>query len=301
MNILDILRHADGGGAAKTLAQTFSIAPAEADAVLASVIPQLSQRIERNTLSRGGVADIVGAIGMAARHGDLSSPQALASDSVKQDGIAFLDQILWSKDKSRGVAHAAARSSGVSEDLIKQMLPAIAAMMMGGLAKGAAGGLGDILSKIPGLPGGDGFPGGAPQMPGGGMGGGLGGPARTAPSGGGGSWGGSAGNLPAPGGDFGGQSPLPIPGNAPRGGGSAPNQYDDLSDIIRRGGQQAPGGGSGGGAGGGGLANIIRTILGAILGFQSRGLLSWIIRYVVVRYGANIVRTLLSILLGRRM
>ncbi len=289
MNILDILRHADGGGAVKSLAQTYGIAPAAAEAVLGSVVPQLSQRIERNTLSRGGVADLVGAIGEAARHDYLSNPQALASEAVKQDGIAFLDQILWSKDRSRSVAHAAAQSSGVSEALIKQMLPAIAAMMMGGLAKGAAGGLGDILSKIPGLPGG-GLPGG-----------GLGGAPRTAPSGGGGSWGRGTDSLPAPGGgDFSGQSPLPIPGNAPRGGGGVQNPYDDLSDIIRRGGQPAPSGGGAGQEGGGALSNIIRAILGAILGFQSRGLLSWIIRYVVVRYGANILRSLLSILLGRR-
>lgn len=280
MEILDILRTADGGGAANSLSKTFGITPAQAEAVLDSVVPQLSERIERNTLSRGGVADIVAAIGEAAQHDYLSNPKALGSGAVKHDGIGFLDQILWTKDKSRGVAHVAARASGVSEELIKQMLPAIAAMMMGGLAKGAAGGLGDILSKIPGLPG------DAPEAPrGGGYGGG---------------WGNDTGRMPAPSsGTTSGQSPLPMPGDDRWGGRPTHNPYDDLSDAIRRGGQQIPGGGGSGG--GGTLSNIIRAILGAVLGFQSRGLLSWIIRYVVVRYGANILRSLFSILFGRRV
>lgn len=314
MNILDILRQSSGGdsargGAVNALARTYGVEPAAAEAVLESVVPQLSQRIERNTLSRGGVADLVGALGKASQHDYLANPQSLGSLAVTRDGIGFLDQILWSKDKSRAVAQQAAQASGLSEALIKQMLPAIAAIVMGGLAKGAAGGLGDILSKIPGLPGGgqlgDGGFGGQPPRstprtaPSGGR---LGGDGNS--GGGGGSWGGSD-PLPMPGGgDFGGQSPLPLPGDAPPGRGSQPssgnnNPYDDLSDIIRRGGQSAPG--NGGGGGGGSLANMIRTILGAILGFQSRGLLSWIIRYVVVRYGAGILRALVGILLGRRI
>ena len=115
MNILDILRQSSGGdssggGAANALARTFGVEPAAAEAVLKSVVPQLSQRIERNTLSRGGVADLVGALGKASQHDYLANPQALGSPAVTQDGIGFLDQILWSKDKSRAVAHQAAQT-----------------------------------------------------------------------------------------------------------------------------------------------------------------------------------------------
>lgn len=276
MDILDILRQAQGGNAVANLARAFGITPAEAGAVLESVVPQLSQRLERNTLSRGGVADLVGAIGRAADRGYLDDPKSLGSTAVKADGIGFLDQILWSKDRSRAVAHRAAQSSGLSEALIKQMLPVIAAMVMEGIAKGAAGGLKDILGRIPGLPG---APPGA-------------GPPELAPVGGGTE------------GGMGGQSPLPLPGERRPGGGwgggqsrgpsQSPNPYDDLSDVIRRGGQSIPG------SEGGTLASIIRGILGAVLGFQSRGLLGWILRFVVLRYGMGIVRWFFSRLLGGR-
>jgi hypothetical protein len=299
VNILDILRQAQGGNAVANLARTFKIDPAAADAVLASVVPQLSQRIERNTLNRGGVADLVGAIGEAAGRGYLDNPQALATDAAKSDGIGILDQILWSKDQSRAVAHRAAQSSGVSEALIKQMLPVIAAMFMGGMAKGASGSLTDILSKIPGLPGAMPNAGGNPlPMPGGGSGDWGGGSLGGGGLGGGGM---SGSPLPMPGGGtagggFGGQSPLPIPGGAPgRGGWGGSNPYGDLPDVIRRGGQSIPGTG-------GTLGNIIRGILGGLLGFQNRGVISWILRYVVLRYGMNIVRWFFSrLLLGRRV
>ena len=306
MDILDILRQAQGGQAVDNLAQKFNIDRASADAALKSVVPQLSQRIERNTLSRGGVADLVAAIGKASEQGYLDDPRALSGDAIKSDGVGYLDQILWGKDQSRALAAKAAQSTGISEALIKQMLPTIAAMMMGGLAKGAGGGIADILSKIPGLPG------GSPSTDGGGL-------PRTRPRGdgefGGATIGGKplpmpgearAGGSPAPSGGFGGQSPLPIPGNARPGtgdgwgGGGSPGgagPLDDLSDIIRRGGQSVPGTGSGGGA----LANIIRSVLGAVLGFQNRGVISWIIRYVVMRYGWAILRTLASVVFGRRV
>ena len=65
-----------------------------------------------------------------------------------------------------------------------------------------------------------------------------------------------------------------------------PIPYSDLSDTIRRGGQVAAGGGT--------LAAIVRSILGSLLGFQNRGVISWIIRMVVFRYGWSILKLILG-------
>lgn len=305
MDILDALRQSQDGNAIPNLARAFGISPAEADAVLQSVVPQLARRIERNTLSRGGIADVVGAMGRAAERNYLDDAQVFSGTTMRDDGVAILDQILWSKDQSRAVAQRAAQSSGISEALIKQMLPAIAAMLMGGLAKAAAGGLSDILGRIPGLPGSPSASAGGPPP----------GPDAEA-HGRRGDWSGTR-PTPLPGGqagaqiELGDQGPLPLPGNYRPGGGGrgyrqgaeeipsrtpGENPYGDLSDIIRRGGTPAPG------TGGGTLSSMIRGILGSILGFQSRGVLGWILRFVVLRYGMSIVRWFFSRLLsGRRI
>lgn len=94
-------------------------------------------------------------------------------------------------------------------------------------------------------------------------------------------------------------SPLPIPGdnipgvgrNAPRAPQGTPdsapnsggdNPFDNLPDIIRRGGVQVPGGGN--------LENVIRSILGNLLGFKNRGMIGNIVQALVIRWLVNLAR-----------
>jgi len=82
-------------------------------------------------------------------------------DRVAGDGNAILDHIFGSKEVSRGVAREAAGLSGVGSSVLKKMLPVIASMVIGALAKqmfggrrsggqadAGSGGLGDILGDI---------------------------------------------------------------------------------------------------------------------------------------------------------
>lgn len=294
MAIIDVLRQAQGGQAFDNLARTFGITSEQAEAVVRAVVPKLSEGIERNTLSRGGLADLVAALGQG-HDAALDRPDILGNDAVRDDGNDILGHILGTKDRSRAVADRAALSSGVSSSLIRMMLPFIASMLMGALSKQFKGGIGDILGKMggafpdaggssPGMPELPRMP-EMPRMP----------EARPMPdaTGGLGSSRGGIGRGSMP------QSPLPLPGDPPNPE-VQDNPYGDLSDILRRG--QLPGGAKipdmgGGAAGGGALWSIVRGLLGSILGFQSKGLLSWILRVVVAKYGWAILKGILG---GRR-
>lgn len=85
-------------------------------------------------------------------------------------------------------------------------------------------------------------------------------------------------------------SPLPIPGdNIPGVGRKAPrgnNPFENLPDIIRRGGTQAPGGS-------GSLEDVLRQIIGSLLGNNS-GVVGTIIKGLVLRWVANFVRRMLT-------
>ncbi|MGQ0673352.1 MAG: DUF937 domain-containing protein [Hyphomicrobium sp.] len=302
MQIIDILKASQGGAAVDNLARTFGVSPGQSAAALEALVPALTQRVERNTLSRGGLADLISMLGAGGRQTYLDDPKVLGSPAMVADGNAILEQILGSKDISRKVADRAARETGLSDSLLRQMLPVVAAMVMGGLAKGAGGALGSVVSKL-----------------------GLGGEAAE--------------SLPAPGastarpaakgaGSVGRQSPLPLPGDDLPGIGRRSGQrsgrspLDDLSDILRRGdgggGLELPrgpggeielpggGGGSGGRTGGGGrpitlpgdsggsLWNLLRSILGQVLGFESKGFLGWFIKLILLRWGAGILRRILG-------
>jgi hypothetical protein len=270
VNILEILTAGQGGQVVGNLAQSFGIDRQKAAEVMAAVIPELAYNMERQSFNRGGLADLVDTLGKADYAKALAPDAPLTSPGIKDAGIEALDTVLWSKDRSRTVAHRAARESGVDENLIKQMLPAIAAILMGGIDSKARGALETIGSEV-----------GVPV---------------------------TAANI-----DVGDQRPLPVPGDRPRGIGRANNPYGDLSDIIRRGGKSLPGGieapraPSGGNGGrvtlpqnGGSLDTIIRDVLGGIAGFQSKGIVGWIIRYFLVRWGWSFVQSILRRLLTGR-
>ena len=288
MDLINIIRSAQGGRAIENMARTFNLTPAQAEAAIQAVLPELAHGISRNTLSRGGVADLVEALGDPRHTTRLESPNIFGNPEIASEGNAILGHILGTKDASRGAAQRASLSSGLGEGLIKMLLPYIAQLLMGALASKTQGGLGDILSKIPGMPGSTTpVPEPTPRS----------GRRQRQPE---------AEDAPAfpteapvgrGGGGFENQQPLPIPGSIPdesetRGR----NPYGDLSDVIRGGRPSAtqPTGGTS-------LPNIIRDMLGGALGYSTKGgVMGWIFRAVILRYGWSILRSILGGVLGRR-
>ena len=298
MPIAEYLTGPQAKGAITAMSKAEGLDADQVQAAIAAVTPLLVQGIERNTLSRGGLADLVSAMGDGHHEAYLQHPELIGSPAMIADGNNILGHILGGPEQSRRLASRAAATSGLSEGLLKQLLPIIAAILMGALSKQTKGGLGDILSKLPG-----GLPGsGTPVPRGGDSDGGLGdigdilkkipgmpgGQApqpqrRTSPK-----------SAPANPRTSAGGSPLPLPGDHISGIDDGPrnNPYGDLSDIIR--------GGAGAQAGGGSLGKIVRDILGGVLGFQSRGLIGWLVRLIVMRWGWGFIRSILGRFLGRR-
>ena len=93
--------------------------------------------------------------------------QAFRDDAINE-GNQILGHLFGSKDTSRAVADQVALSSGVGSSILKQMLPVIASMVMGGLFKGIStqktrNPMGDLLGSIMKNMAGGGMPGMAPQ------------------------------------------------------------------------------------------------------------------------------------------
>ncbi len=280
MNIKALLDNTPGASPVSSLATAFGVDPEKAAPAITMMSEALAGRIERNTLSRGGLADIVDLIARPGAGRALSDTQALASPQIEQIGNTALDVLLGSKHASRGLAAKTARETGVDEATLKKMLPALASTLIGALQAKTMPQIEKSVSALAGspLP----LPGepdpvprqtrnpldiDLPQSSGGG---------RSATSGSGGGAGGSP--LPLPGDD--------IPGLDRTTG---PSRFPELPDIIRRGGRdiQIP---SPGGGGTGSLDTIIRDILANALGFKPTGIVGWIIKYVLYRVVSSVLR-----------
>ncbi|MFN3869285.1 MAG: DUF937 domain-containing protein [Hyphomicrobiaceae bacterium] len=286
--------------AVRRLADALGTDPEATRKAMGVMIDALAARMERNTLSRGGLAGVVRAIGDPRRKAYLGNPGSIGSDALKEDGKGVLAHILGTKDASRAVAARAARASGIPADIAEQMLPTVASMMMGEVARAAQGPFDDILKNIPGLDD------ALQEMTGrrtSGASGDFGDAGRAPPIGGGSSGPSSVSRLPE-------QRPLPLPGETPSGRSGGGSRYDDLGDVLERGGFKLPRSGADlphnlpgniPSGGGGSLDGIIRAVLAALLGFQSRGVLGWIIRAVVLRYGWGFIQRILGQILRRAL
>jgi len=304
MQIYDVIAEAQNGAAIGNLAQTFGLTEEQVQAAMDAALPALVNGIERNTLSRGGLADIVKALGSGHHEQILERPDVYMDPRVQQDGQGILGHILGSESRARGLAVQAAKATGISESIIEMLLPILAQMLMGALSKWLKGGLGDIAGRLPGGPArkpgdnqGQTFPmppmpentpfpeAGRTQLPGG-MGPGFELPRADMPTGGypmppipdgqsPDSWPRQQGSPDNPSSGF----PLPLPQEQP-----ANNPYGDLSDILRRGGN----------VGGGNLGGTIRDMLGGALGFKNKGVISWLIRLLVLRFGWSMLKRVLG-------
>lgn len=271
--------------AVRRLADALGTDPEQTRAAMAVMIDALTQRLERNTLSRGGLAGVVRAIGDPRRKAYLGDPSLVGSDALRDDGNGILGHVLGDKAASRALAARAARASGLPAAATEAMLPNVAAMMMGEVSRAAQGPFDDLLRHIPGLDD------ALKEMNGRRAEGGFGGGAASEPS-------------PSPRRGMPQQQPLPLPGEMPSAGRGS--RYDDLGDVLERGGFKLPkerGGldlpGNLPSGGGGSLDGIIRALLAALLGFQSRGIIGWIVRLIVMRWGWGFLQRILGQVLGR--
>ncbi|MET3661680.1 DUF937 domain-containing protein [Aquamicrobium ahrensii] len=148
-NLFEMLARAQNGQGMEALAKQFNLSQQQAQAAVEALLPAFSQGLKRNTADPYGVGGFLSALasGQHAKYFEDAS-RAFSPQGV-EEGNGILGHLFGSKDLSRAVAAQAAQATGLGQQLLQQMLPVIASMIMGGLFKQstgqiqAAGGFGD--------------------------------------------------------------------------------------------------------------------------------------------------------------
>ena len=135
MLLYELLTKSSDKQAVENLAATFSLSTSETSAILHHVLPAISEAIERNTLSRGGIADLVDLLGTTDYQIFLQPAAQLKSGQTTEAGTEALARLFRTKQQSRIVAARASRATGISETTIKAMLPAIASIVLASLSR----------------------------------------------------------------------------------------------------------------------------------------------------------------------
>ncbi len=151
MNLFEIMQAAQGGRAIENLSSQFGLSPQQTQGALEALLPAFSIGLQRQTQAPDMFSQFAGMItgGQAYQQAFEDANGDGIPDHLQQQGNAVLGQLFGSKDVSRAVAQQASAMSGVSDSILKAMLPVVASMLMGGLAKSAASqGLGGILGQL---------------------------------------------------------------------------------------------------------------------------------------------------------
>jgi hypothetical protein len=145
----DILAQAGG---IQAVAQQLGVSEADAAKGAAALLPAIlggfKNQAQANPAGAAGLGGLLDQLGGGGMLDNVVGPEPTKVDS----GNNILGQIFGSKDVSRTVAQDAAARSGLSPELLKRMLPLLAMLVTGYLARqhggGAAGGLGGALGGV---------------------------------------------------------------------------------------------------------------------------------------------------------
>lgn len=167
MNLTDLLSQAGGlQSVARDLGVSEGQAAAGAEALLPAILGGVKKQAQAQAGGLEGLGGLLGRLGGGGLMDQVLSPQP----TDPNPGNEVLGQIFGSKDVSRTVADNGAAQSGLGSDVLRKMLPLLAMLVTGYMARqaggaagqtpggGALGGLGGLIGSVGGMIGGGGRP-----------------------------------------------------------------------------------------------------------------------------------------------
>ncbi len=153
MQIMDMLGQMGG---IQSLAREFGVSESQAASGAAALMPAILGGFKKQTQAHpSGLEGIIGMLGGLGGGSLLDAVLAPQPTNVSP-GNDILGQIFGSREVSRTVAQNAAGQTGLDPTVLKKMLPVLAMLVAGYLAKqhaasaapSAGGGLGDLLAGV---------------------------------------------------------------------------------------------------------------------------------------------------------
>lgn len=135
LNLYDMLNQAQNGQGMELLARQFNLTQAQTQAAVEALLPAFSQGFKQNAADPYGNGGFMTALASGQHAKYFENPASAFTPQGMAEGNGILGHLFGSKDLSRAVAAQAAQATGIGQEVLKQMLPALASMIMGGMFK----------------------------------------------------------------------------------------------------------------------------------------------------------------------
>jgi len=133
MSLLRLLEQAQGGQGLARLAGSLGIDDNEAQGLARMLAPAIGSATKKR--AEREPERVLTQLSGESQGSLFDDPSQAAAPEAKEQGASFLDQILGGQDARRELASAAAERSGVEQSKVEEFLPALAAMLQGGMQK----------------------------------------------------------------------------------------------------------------------------------------------------------------------
>lgn len=139
MPLIDLIAKAQNGQGMELLARQFNLNQQQTQLAMEALLPAFSEGLKRNTSDPMGMGGFLQAMGSGNHAKYFEDATKAFSQSGVAEGNGILGHVFGNKDVSRAVAAQAASATGIGQEILKQMLPVVASMVMGGLFKQSTG------------------------------------------------------------------------------------------------------------------------------------------------------------------
>ncbi|MEC9342952.1 MAG: DUF937 domain-containing protein [Pseudomonadota bacterium] len=138
-SLMDMLTQGANGEMIDRIGRQYGLSSAQAEQAVAALLPAFSQGLKRNAHDPHGFTRFLDALSSGRHAAYYDDPGQALGDRGIEEGNAILGHLFGSRELSRAVAAQAAQATGISQSILKSMLPALAPMILGGLFKQLSG------------------------------------------------------------------------------------------------------------------------------------------------------------------
>lgn len=134
-NIFEMMQGGKGQAGLDGLARQFGISPEQATRAATAVLPALVLAMQRSVPNPSAFANLMSGFNAGPFTNFFNNPGQPVPPQAQAQGEQMLGQIFGSADLTRRVAEQAATWSGVSAQIIQQMMPIMAGAVVGSLSQ----------------------------------------------------------------------------------------------------------------------------------------------------------------------
>lgn len=137
MTLYDLMMGAQHGEAMEAFARRFGLSPDAARMAVNALMPAFSFGLKRQAASPEGMGRLMTLMGAGAYAPYYQNAMAALPPQLAEKGEEVLRAVFETERVKKAIAAKAAAEAGVQEAIMIEMMPAIAATLMGGLAQEA--------------------------------------------------------------------------------------------------------------------------------------------------------------------